>query len=796
MSFSLQDIYKFFSKHVYEYRFFVFLFFVLLISLSIIGASTIVLKTSTDTYVDKDSKLYKELDLYQEEFYSESIAIMVEGQSATSPAVLKAMDRTESLVRSVPGVDRVISPSTIIRSINEKVTGQNKIPSTQEEVDNLLIYAPDTFSNLVFDETHSIILVQHGNLTDNQKTSILKAVRDSVDFAHFPPGYSVIITGESALLHDMSAEIMSSMTILLAVAIILMFLCLSLLFKNVRWRLYPLLVVLLGIVYTFGVMGFLDLKITMVAIAAFPILIGLGIDYAIQFQNRFEEEIRNNATGKDAFFTTVTNLGPAILTALIITIVSFLSLLTSSIPMVRGFGLLLIIGCLACYASAICFGTLSIYFLNALSKRLAQKKKINGKKYPLLSFFLPSSDTKINSGSSENFITRFLNKWIAFTIQHKKTILALALVTGVFGFYVDMSIPAETDYKNYIPQNMPALINYYHLNSVRGGDGEFNILLFTDDIASPSVLKWMDDFSSYEVDNQIYIQNASSLAHIVKDKNGGTIPDTRDEILDIYNSLPADTMNMYSRGSTLLLLNLGIGDAFSDLPMESIETLLSIIQDDITWTNPPPGVHITVTGSRVPFIELMESLLSGRVQQTAAGLLLVFLTLFIIYKDVYKALAPVIPMSVVIGWSGLVMGFFGIVYTPMTAVLGCMVLGVGAEYSILLMERYFEEKKRTDENLKAMREAVTSTGIALIVSGMTTIFGFMALLFSSFPIVSSFGVVTVINMLTTLLASFTIFPPLMLSFENIKGQGGLLSFIRKFTTHLKKELFGVLHHET
>ena len=247
----------------------------------------------------------------------------------------------------------------------------------------------------------------------------------------------------------------------------------------------------------------------------------------------------------------------------------------------------------------------------------------------------------------------------------------------------------------------------------------------------------------------------------------------------------------YSRGNTMLLLNLNVGTAFNDLPMEGVKSLLMIVEDDLEWRSPPAGTSVTVTGSSVPLTELLGSLLSGRTQQTVIGLILVLVSLYLIYRDILKALAPLIPMIVVIGWSGIVMYAFDIVYTPMTAVLGCMILGVGSEYSILLMERFYEEKPKSASSAEAIRTAVTSTGIALVVSGTTTIFGFLALVASDFPIIGSFGTVTVINMLTTLAASFIIFPSLIVSLDRLRG----LSLKNIFSASRGKKEKGDVTHE-
>lgn len=780
---SLSSLFEKMGKFADSNRWLVFIGFILLIFISIYGATEITMYSGMDTYIQKDSKMYQDLDYYTRMFSEESVVIMVEGADVRDPALLKATERLEMIMSNVSGVNSVVSPATILKATNEQVNGRAEIPSSNEEVQALMALSPDVYEQLIYDETHSLILINYGNISEEQKADILGAARDAVNFSSFPPGYTLIVTGNAALTSDMNVEMSSSMGILLFLAVILMIVALGLVFKGVRWRLFPLVVVIFGLIYTFGFMGFSQLNMTMVSIAAFPILIGLGIDYAIQFHNRMEEELRRCATRREAVISTFKNTGPAVLTALFVTCISFVSLLTSSIPMIQDFGKLLIIGCIGCYTAALFFGTVSLYFMDKLSEKIHKKEEETGRKsffsriFPALNRYkscdLPDAPelNKPPADAGSNIITATLNKVIDFTLRHKKTIFIVAVVTGMLGVYADSTIPAETDFKTYMPQDMPALVDFYHMSTVMGGSDTINIMIQTSDIASPYVLKWMDEFGTYQITNQDYVYGAQSLASIVKAQNGGVIPDTREEIQAIYDGLPQTTLDEYSYGSTMLLLNLDVGSAVSDLPMDGVKTLVTIIGEDISWNPPPPGTTATITGSTVPYTELLTSLLSGRVQQTLLGVFLVFVALILIYRDFYKALAPVLTIVLVIGWSGLVMYAFNIVYTPMTAVMGCMILGAGSEYSILLMERFYEEKNHGLSATNAMRTAVTNTGIALVVSGTTTIFGFLALTASAFGIISSFGLVTVINMLMTLLASFVIFPPLMLTFDKLKEKG-------------------------
>src|SRR4029079_3928893 len=121
---------------------------------------------------------------------------------------------------------------------------------------------------------------------------------------------------------------------LLVVAILVMAVVLGLVFRS-RLRLLPLGVALAAVAITFGLMSVLGASLTMASIAVLPVLLGLGVDYAIQYQARVEEDGVERAAR-----LALRTIAPAGLA----TVAGFTVLLLSPVPMVRGFGLLLVLG--------------------------------------------------------------------------------------------------------------------------------------------------------------------------------------------------------------------------------------------------------------------------------------------------------------------------------------------------------------------------------------------------------------------------------------------------------------------
>src|SRR5204863_5578208 len=126
------------------------------------------------------------------------------------------------------------------------------------------------------------------------------------------------------------------------IAVLIMILILSVMFR-VRWRLLPLGVVLVGVIWAFGLAGYLGIPLTIVTIAGLPVMLGIGIDYAIQMHARVEEEVVIDRS-EHPMQETARNLCPALLVVTFDAVFAFAALRFAKVPMIRAFGLLLAVG--------------------------------------------------------------------------------------------------------------------------------------------------------------------------------------------------------------------------------------------------------------------------------------------------------------------------------------------------------------------------------------------------------------------------------------------------------------------
>ncbi|MFZ2182987.1 MAG: RND family transporter [Methanothrix sp.] len=703
---------------------------------------------TTEAFISKDSALYQLYDhLYLENFGSDGNMIIIEGDDVARDAVLRAILRLSDHMHQVEHVLGVQSVADWVADEEFRRRGIRQIPS-QERIDEILAAAGPSIAHLMPDRGHTRVIIgmpTSSALTERQRNKLLVETERAVDWAELPSGYSVTITGDPSFQAAIVEMMNNTNGRILALCGVLMIVALLLFFNHVRWPLLPLPVVLLGIIWTLGAMGFLHIRMGMTTFAAFPIMVGIGIDYAIQFHNRMDEEVTKGKSVLEASARTVKYVAIPVLVALAVTEAGFFSLLSSTVPSTQDFGKMCMIGLFMCYLSAL--------FVNMTILYQSEKRFPRGKK----------SAANSERGSP---IGAFIESTASFSIQRWKTVLALALLLALAGNYADVLVPIETNSQNYIPSDLPPLIDLKHMKDIYGGTDSIKFLIQADDVTRPENLKWMDDFSRYLLTSrEDRTDGATSIATYIKAANGGELPDESTRAREIIASLPASVSSAYMSGHNLAIIDVNIGNAQLNLGTEGMERLVRSYEDDLAWHTPPPGVSVRITGQPVLMTTVMDALTDGRVEMSLLGLLLIFLLLLLIYRDLIKALLPVLPMLVVIGWMGLVMYYGGLKYTPLTATLGALVLGVGSEYAILMMERFYEELANVGNPFDALKITANRIGSALVASGMAVIFGFGALIASPFNIISNFGVVTVMSVVLALVTTFTVFVVLAIRME-------------------------------
>ncbi len=795
--------------------------FVLIIP-AIFGAQHLKMETGFSTFISEDSPEYQDYARFTNHFSDNVLAVLITGDDIAQlldPVNLAAMETIENEMGSTPNVLSTIGPAFFLKQAMYQQTGTPALPpDTQTAL--YIVTDPNTsqirpeFAGVFPDEQHALIAVTlAGGLTAEEEADIVEAAHVAVDEAGLQ-GVDAIVTGAPTIWAEIQDLMMSSMKAMMLVSIGLMLLILALIFivrGFFAWRWLPLGVVFIAITYTFGIMGVLSIPITMVTMSVFPILIGLGVDYAIQFHNRYDEESRRGETVKEAIIDAVTHIGPAIGVAIITACLGFAALYFSPVPMIQDFGSMLIIGVAASYVLAMFFLLAILYNHDRYKEDNKHKNKGKGHtsyRLPIIiaifaayiaivaigltltPTFSDYEDTLVIIGAAGlaiavfilcsalvsriskakrskkaekvrmGFVEKALHVMAPYIIKGRVVILPIALALTIAGVIADGHIETETDELKFISPNVPVIQDMLLLDDISGGFFSANILIEADDITEPAILEWMLQLESQIMsENPQTVLRTNSIAGTVYGMAGGQIPQDAQQIKVLFSALPPQvSLNLMTEDYKAANI---IVSLYSATNSEETEPLIEALRSYISTA--PSGVSAIVTGMPVINKMMWDALTGGRIEMTFIGIGMVFGGLLILFRfRIIRALMATLPIALILGWSSGVMYLLDIKYTPTTSTLSALIIGIGVEFTILLMMRYYEERGNGEEPFIAMVTAMTKIGRAIVASGLTVIGGFGALLIArDFPILVDFGVVTMINVTFALISTLFVLPPLI-----------------------------------
>ncbi|MHB8657832.1 MAG: efflux RND transporter permease subunit [Solirubrobacteraceae bacterium] len=733
-------------------------------------------------------------------------------QAANGAGQLERQQQTQQLAAlyldsGITGLPRIDDPQFIPQIVFDQSRGVNQ-PKAR-------------FAYLFPTAGSALIQVRlKGGLSDAEQASAIALVRQAVNMPMFRLAYggTYTVTGAPVVTADLAAQVTGSIAGLLIAALVVMAVTLLVVFRR-RLRMLPLAIALAAAGITFGATRLVGATLTMASIAVLPILIGLAVDYAIQFLSRAQEGETGAGTGPDraraAVAAAAASGAPTIAVAALATATGFLVLLLSPVPMVRGFGLLLVVGIAVALICALTAGSAAMVLADRLGHRDREPTAPQGGAVSLRGRMagsigasvrgaaeilheavlrLPRPPSIFRSPSGVHPIDRGhpgrLERVIAGVAQRPSRVLVLGALLAVLGWAADTQTSVQSDVTKLVPSSMPALRHLRELERVTGVSGEIDVTIHAASVATPATIGWMMRYENALLKHFGYLESrgcsqstlcpALSLPDLF---SGGTPAGTAaagsltassiDSLLSAVPSYFSQAVITRDRRNATLAFGIRL------MPLVRQQQVIDYMRSQL---HPPSGVTAQLAGIPVLAAEANMALASSsrRLLTLLAGLIAVGVVLLAVFRDPERALVPLMPIVLATGWSALVLFLIGIPLNPMSATLGALVIAISTEFSVLLAERFRQERAAGAEVTEALSLTYRSTGRAVLASGITAIAGFGVLIFSSITMLRDFGFVTLIDLSVSLLGVLICLPAVLA----VSEREGLLERVRGLASRM------------
>jgi uncharacterized protein len=748
-----------------------------------LGLRNLEFATGQDSYLNPDEQIAIDNEAYQDLFGGQAMITLITGDGQrdlvdllSDPDSREQIRAAEERIRELPGTEAVVSPVTALEFTQNLVQGgvegvaggilvrarerepdpeaqQIRLEDSLVTLERLEAAGEESFDNpewvrlLLIDNQGEIRkslrpffpsdqhaqmvtrLVGNQSIDEEGETSdAVVEITGGLDL----DGFSVVTTGAPVLLKNINDYLQGGMLTLGGIAVVVMAVVLFLVFQ-VRWRLLPLAVVIFGVVWTFGLFGFTGVPLSLVTISGLPILIGVGVDFAIQMHSRVEEEVVIDQEAHPIAQTT-TNVAPPLIIAALAAIVSFIALQLSHVPMIREFGILLSIGMVV-----LCFT--GIFLPTAfLGWREYHKRTAYG---------------DYSSGAIGRAVV-----WLGSLPQKVvPALLALSLLVFVGGILAEGGFRLQTDPEEWVDQDTQVIADLDVLRDETGSSSELGYFIQGDDVLTDEVGEFVYRMASRELDNYEELLTASSIVTTVgflTEIPGATpLPPTAEDLEAAYEVAPRDIQrSTVSDDRQALNLIFRVGQI-------TLQERAEVIDEIDERTDPPPGVDATASGLAVVGVGLLRNIEANRAVLTYAALALVALYLAIRLWSIPRTLLTLVPVLFAVGTSSLVVATLGFELSPLTTVSGPLVIAICTEFSVLILTRYLEERRAGRTPAQATQVASSRTGRAFVASALTTVGGFGVLAFSALPLLRDFGAIVALNVGVALLSALVVLPPLL-----------------------------------
>jgi len=284
------------------------------------------------------------------------------------------------------------------------------------------------------------------------------------------------------------------------------------------------------------------------------------------------------------------------------------------------------------------------------------------------------------------------------------------------------------------------------------------------DIRDKRVLEYIENLKE-QIGQEDDVIETFAVTNILKDINNNELPDE-----ETFNSLLKDkkTAALISNyinddfSTTYIIANTDVGT--DDLRLNN---LAEAIYEDIDDAGRPAGIKVRVTGIPIIQQELSRMIKHDRTSTMWISALLVFIITLLLYRNFFSSLLPVIVVITSVTWLYGTMGYFNLGISTLAGGVAAIVIGIGIDYAIHLMNRYKYERKHGKKIIEATEEAVVSTGAALIATALTTLAAFFAFLFGKMPEMGRFGTLMIIGIAYALFFTIIGLPALLVIEEKL-----------------------------
>ncbi len=525
-------------------------------------------------------------------------------------------------------------------------------------------------------------------------------------------------------------------------------------FRSFRATFISLFVVAIGVMWAFGILGWLGYEITVLTALIPPLIIVIGVPNCIFLINKYQQEIAKHKNQAKSLQRVIIKVGNATLMTNLTTASGFATFILTNSKILKEFGVVASINIIAIFALSLLIIPIS-YSLMPIPK----KKHLKHLKNKSIDFFVSWMENKVRKKRVNVYIVSLIG-----------------LIVGITGIY-------QIKISGSLIEDMPKSADFFQ--DIRFFDQSFNgivpVEIWIDSkrengIVKPATLQRMNRLQQTieeipELAPPLSVVNAvkfAKQAYYNGNPNYYALP-TSQENSFIYPYLNnakgtnqlitgyVDSTGQYGRITTYM----------KDIETERMERIETDLREAMTKIFPEQRYGAEMTGKALLFLKGTKYLINNLILSLSLAILLIALFMAFLFRSFKMIIISLIPNLLPLIITAGVMGFTGIPLKPSTILVFSIAFGISVDDTIHFLAKYRQELISNGWKInKAVFAALRETGISMFYTSIVLFFGFSVFLSSNFGGTQALGGLVAVTLLMAMLANLVLLPSLLISLED------------------------------
>ncbi|GLU42772.1 transporter [Muricauda sp. NBRC 101325] len=697
-----------------------------------------------------------------------AVVLAIKDSALFEPSNFNRWNRLAKQLAAFPEIDYVISLENL--KVLEKDQENQSFymesflknePSTKQEIDSLkhhLFEELPFYDNLVYNPKSGTIQTIAYMDKDIMNTAvrnefILNDLRDLVDAFEAETQMDVRISGMPYIRTWNTKSITDEIGIFIVAALLVTSIIFFFFFRSFRATFISMFVVIIGVMWAFGILGLLQYEITILTALIPPLIIVIGIPNCIFLINKYQQEVNKHGNQAKSLQRVISKIGNATLMTNITTASGFATFIILDSDLLREFGIVASIN------------IIGIFILSLLI-------------IPIIYSFMPLPKTKHLKHLNKKWMDFFVNWMERMVRDHRIAVYMVTvgvLVLSIVGIY-QMRITGSRI------EDLPKDSHFY--KDIQFFEQEFDGIMPMEivvdskrknGITKPATLKRMDRLG--EVINEIpELSRPVSIVDLVKYSkqafyNG--IPK--------YYQLPTSQENTFimdavSRSSTDGNLLESFVDStgqiarlttyMRDVKIDRMEEIEKDVHEAIVKNFPEDRFNVFMTGKALLFLKGTKYLVKNLLMSLALAIGLISLFMAYLFRSFRMVIISLVPNLLPLVITAGLMGFLGIPIKPSTILVFSIAFGISVDDTIHFLAKYRQELATHRWQIKkSVYAALRETGVSMFYTSIVLFFGFSVFIISDFGGTKALGGLVSATLLFAMLSNLILLPSLLLSLE-------------------------------